>query len=183
MEEKIEKLSMEDGRQAERHIKEDISFDNEHTRTIDLYVEPERKKVLSKRIVEKKRPYVYRREIETLDENGNIIDKQIESVDPEEKMHVVSHIAAQSSVVADDGENCDCPMTKNDLKEVLGMFVDKLNADRYVDKEPVSVETVQDHVAPKLDSKNEFEMTNTSWILLMVAVAQVAGIAYIFFVM
>lgn len=227
---RIEKLSMEDGRQAERHIKEEGYCEDEQKRVIDLYVEPERPKRLAKRITEQRRPCVVRREIETVDENGDVIDRKIESIDPEDKMRLVEHIAtygdtpelaAQSAT-----DDCGCPITREDLKDVMGMLVKKMNGDRanqqvaasnsvsladikklaaeiaaqsnvksqsiiesnsapevvYEDEEG-DIDVVQDHVRSKVSQKNETEVSNTTWWLLMCAVAQIAGLTYIWVLM
>lgn len=195
---KIEKLSMEDGRQAERHIKEEGYCEDEQKRVIDLYVEPERPKKLAKRIVEQRRPCVVRREIETVDENGDVVDRKIESVDPEDKMRLVNHIAtygdtpevaAQAAV-----DDCGCPVTRDDLKEVMGMLINKMGScqnvvtDKNESKEVYyedddSIDVVQDHVESRVNQKKDTDVSNTTWWLLMVAVAQMAGLVYIWALM
>lgn len=192
---RIEKLSMEDGRQAERHIKEEGYCENEQTRVIDLYVEPERPKKLAKRIVEKRRPCVYRREIETVDENGDVIDRKIESLDPEDKMRLVDHIATygQNNVSAQAvADECGCPVTRDDLKEVMSMFVNKLNAVQSLSTQSTvsevedieeNIDVIQNQIESRVNQKNEVEVSNTTWWLLMVVVAQMAGLVYIWALM
>lgn len=215
---RIEKLSMEDGRQAERHIKEEGYCEDEQKRVIDLYVEPERPKRLAKRITEQRRPCVVRREIETVDENGDVIDRKVESVDPEDKMRLVEHIAtygdtpqvaAQAAV-----DDCGCPVTRDDLKDVMGMLIKKmtscqadfnsqmaaqaaahnaqLKAQNTVveDSEPEvyyeeedDIDVVQDRVESRVNQKNETDVSNMTWWLLMVVVAEMAGLAYIWALM
>lgn len=201
---RIEKLNMEDGRQAERHIMDDGYCEDEQTRTIDLYVEPERPKTLAKRIVEKRRPCVFRREIETVDENGEVIDRKVESIDPEDKMQLVQHIAthqpsftAQSMPVTDD---CGCPVTREDLKDVMNMMVSKINQnnqkqqqqfaalsvapveEEFIEEEE-EIDVVQDRVKKRVEQKSDQQISNTTWWLLMVVVAQIAALGYIWVLM
>ena len=183
---RIEKLTMEDGRQAERHVKEEGYCDENQTRVVDLYVEPERPKHLAKRIVEKRRPCVFRREIETIDENGEVVDRKVESIDPEDKMELRSHIATVNTLAAQSTEDeCDCPVTAAQLKDVMVDLADRLSHREVasLSQEPAEVVALQDTVSERVLTKSTSEISQTTWMLLMVVAAQLAGLFYIWVLM
>jgi len=72
----IKDIYLEDGRKAEKHVK----CNGEKTIT-EIHVEPKISKKLEKRIIETKKPIIVERIIEDIDENGNIISRDIEKVD------------------------------------------------------------------------------------------------------
>lgn len=84
----IEKWTLEDGRRAERHIKE---VGDE--RIIELHIEELRPMRLQQRIVEKVKPFVYEREIEMVDSDGNVVEKKVEAIEPKVQLQLVDHIA------------------------------------------------------------------------------------------
>lgn len=91
---KAEKWVLEDGRRAERRVTEQASENGESERVVEFHVEDKRPLKLQQRIVEKSKPIVFERLIETIDtETGSITEKKIESIEPKVKMQLVDHIA------------------------------------------------------------------------------------------
>lgn len=90
----IEKWTLEDGRRAERHIKE---IGDE--RIIELHIEELRPMRLQQRITEKVKPFVYEREIEMVDSDGNVVEKKVEAIEPKVQLQLVDHIAVASKPV------------------------------------------------------------------------------------
>lgn len=93
----VEQIYLEDGREAERRVTDDGD-----ERVLELYVEPPKpkpEKLLNKRVIEKKRPVVYERVIETV-ENGEVVDRKVEALDPKVEMKLLEHhVPAQQAVV------------------------------------------------------------------------------------
>ncbi len=90
---KVEKIFMEDGRSAEKFI-----TDDGETRVVELHVEEARPKHLAKRIVEKRKPIVYEREIQTLNEAGEVVDRVVETIDPENTMVPVADTVTKADL-------------------------------------------------------------------------------------
>ena len=112
---KVEKWTLEDGRRAERRITE---LDGE--RVIELHVETERPLQLTQRVVEKSKPIIYERKIETLDASGNVVEQKVESIEPKVAMQVVEHIVAeQAQVVAQSVPSEDCTVTRQEMIDTI----------------------------------------------------------------
>lgn len=114
-------IILEDGRKADKFVREEISPSGESKTVTELYTEPQIEKKLSKRVVEIKKPVVVQRELETIDENGDVIDRKIESVEPTVKMELREHISTQNTVSALNiqEDNCDCHVTKEEMQETF----------------------------------------------------------------
>ena len=106
---KIEKWTLEDGRRAEKRITE---LNGE--RVIELHVEEERPLKLQQRVVEKSKPIVYERKIETIDEAGNVVEQKVESIEPKIPMQVVEHILANSQAIEQPEV-----LTKKDVVDIV----------------------------------------------------------------
>jgi len=125
---KIEKWTLEDGRRAERHIK-----DSGEERIIELHIEDERPLRLQQRITERTKPFLYEREIEIVDKSGNVVEKKVESVEPKVQMQLVEHIVANNSVSAQSvKEDCGCHVTK---EEMVDTFISAIKASRQADNQ------------------------------------------------
>lgn len=143
---KIEKWTLEDGRRAERHVK-----DSGEERVIELHVEDERPLRLQQRIVEKTKPFVYEREIEVVDKSGNVVEKKVESVEPKVQMQLVEHLGVAAgdtfsaqSVKEDD---CDCHVTK---EEMVDTIISAIKASRQMDAQVTAMSVKKEsHQRPK----------------------------------
>lgn len=125
---KIEKWTLEDGRRAERHVK-----DSGEERVIELHIEDERPLRLQQRIVEKTKPFVYEREIEVVDTSGNVVEKKVESIEPKVQMQLVEHIGiANNNAMSAQSvkEDCDCHVTK---EEMVDTIISAIKASRQMD--------------------------------------------------
>lgn len=125
---KTEKWTLEDGRRAERRVTESVQPGGEAERVVELHVEDERPLRLQQRVVEKRKPFVYEREIHTVDKTGNVVEKKVESIEPKVQMQLVEHIAADGGVtsLADSApvtgqptDDCDCHVTKEEMIETI----------------------------------------------------------------
>lgn len=178
---------LEDGRRAERVVKEEDGC--EGTKTIEVYAEPKIEMKLNQRIIEKKKPIVFERETEFLDENGEIVEKTVESMEPKVNMQVVDRIVSAASL-PNDGLDVlpDCSVTREELRDDIAQAMItlaktlKANGDEPVammSAPKVSMQSViEDRIQAKSGSTNIANI-----ILLAVIAAQVTGLAWILFVM
>lgn len=118
----VHKFVLEDGRRAERRIVENID-DCEGEKITELYAEAERPLVLSERVKEKTKPFVYERTYESLDANGNVVEQKVESLDPQSKMNVQSHI---TSLSAQEEPVKDRFVTSEELLETVKTLTEKI---------------------------------------------------------
>lgn len=91
---KIEKIVLEDGRKAERRTTEVVDSNGEIQTVVELHLEEAQPLRLSQRVVEKRKPFVYERKIETVDKDGVVIEQKTESVEPKIQMQTIEHLAA-----------------------------------------------------------------------------------------
>lgn len=109
-----EAIRLEDGRRADRIVREELNDTGEAVTVTELFVEPKVEKKLAKRIVEYTRPVIHRREIETVDETtGNVVDKKVESIDPSVKMELREHIVSAPKLEAESY------VTRTELKDLI----------------------------------------------------------------
>ena len=145
---KVEKWTLDDGRRAERRIKE--SEDGE--RVIELHVEAERPLQLTQRVVEKSKPIVYERKIETLDAQGNVVEQKVESIEPRVQMQVVEHIASEQHVNALSlPQEEDCTVTRKEMIDTIVAAIKAAN----LNNNAVSNLDNQHAMAPKVNFASE----------------------------
>ena len=199
---KVEKWTLEDGRRAERRVTIQKDENGQDEKIVELFVEDERPLRLQQRVVEKTKPVIFERKIETVDPiSGNVIEQKIESLEPKVPLQLVDHIrvaqAPAMGISAQSVENeGDRPVTK---QEMIDAIVAAIKANREVvhsapmaPAAPVKVEKP----AKKINSlgiAEELEkaaaepakagMSKTDKILLVVIAAQVIGLGYILFFM
>ncbi len=190
---KIEKIRMEDNRWAERHVQEDVDCNSgEGERVIELYIEDPQPKPLRQRITEKIRNEVYERVIDDIGENGEVVDRRVESVEPAtSRMQLVERSVLNPDSAAQD--DCDCNITK---EEMVDMFVSAVTAVRHIQPAPVPAEAsvtvpaphshapvpvpLQHQVAHKLADEGKGNNLFT-WLLGAVIAAEAAVLIYVWF--
>jgi hypothetical protein len=200
---KTEKWTLDDGRRAERRVTENTSENGQSERVVELHVEDERPLRLQQRVVEKSKPIVYERKVETLDpKTGSVVEQRVESIEPKVQMQLVEHIASASAVAAQSiQDDCDCHVTKEEMIETI---VAAIRATRetgpvreVVREAPVQTIRAQsvpssgsfvsglnslglaDEIAGRVDSG----MSMMDKVLLGVIAAQIVGLGYIIFFM
>ncbi len=177
---KVEKIRMEDGRHAERHVR-----DNGDEVVVEIHVEPEREMKLSHRVIEKKKPIVYERAVEKFNSTGEVVERKVESLDSEPKLEVRSQVERLKPKFEKDAEEkaATSPqrfVTRDELKDAL---VAALNVQQGVKKKMP--------VARKLTAAKEVEsrvqaQEKPSWkriAIVAVIIAQLVALGYILFVM
>jgi hypothetical protein len=181
---KIEKWTLEDGRRAERRVTEIKNSNGECEKVVELLVEDERPLKLQQRVVEKCKPMLYERKLETIDPNtGNVVEQKIESLESKVPMQVVEHIAASSNPQSDLGDNK--PVTK---QEMIDAIVAAIKANRelslasHAEKKCVKAQGLAEEFQ-KLQIPQKDGMSMMDKILLVVIASQVVGLGYILFFM
>jgi hypothetical protein len=202
---KIEKYSLHDGRRAERRVFETKdSNDGAAEIVTEIYVEEERPLRLSERVLEKKKPFVYERVIETVDQDGNIVEQKTESTDPGSRMHVVDHIGVMQHDIHAQSyseDDCDCNVTKEEMIEaiVAGVRAARMSDDHHYVAPPVhkNVAPVEerpsggeirslglaDTIAKRQGDSGTTEYSTTDKVLMGVIAAMVIGLVYVIFMM
>jgi hypothetical protein len=176
----VEKWTLDDGRRAEKRV---IENPNSQEKITEFHEEDPRPLKLKSRVVEKTKPMVYERKIETLDGNGNVVEEKVESIEPKTQMHLVEH--TQTVNAQNTTESDDCHVTREEMVEAI---VTALKAFKEEDKKPTATSDT-DFVArlKSLGAANEVasNLTNTSnvgsMVLYGVIFAQVLALGYILF--
>lgn len=183
---KIEPFFLADGRRGEKHVK-----DSGEECVTELHVEPERAKQLATRIIEKKRPCVVSREIQTINANGEVVDTKIESVDPATVMGATPQLSLQSVPASE--EDCNCFVTKEDLEKLADQMAASTRdgivtaAKIIMEQQSVAapaassskVSSIQQEIASRIE--NSGKPKNMIWTVLIVSLLGVLG--YVVFAM
>lgn len=114
-------LFLDDGRRAEKIVQEEGDAQTGGTKTItEVWAEPKIEKKLTQRVVDYRKPVVHRREIEVVDENtGEVVERKVESIEPEVKMELREHIQTNATVSAQSANECDCYVTQEDMQKTF----------------------------------------------------------------
>jgi hypothetical protein len=176
----VEKWTLEDGRRAERHVSEQSLANGQQEKTIELHVEDERPLRLQQRVVERSRPIVYERTLETIDpKTGKVVEQKVEAIEPKVQMHLVEHIA------------CETKKTKCCKEDMMDKVVEKVLEILGPVQKPAepSVELGQrlnslglvDEIGNRVNDANK--LSTVDKVLLFVIAAQLIGLVYIMFFM
>jgi len=169
---KVEVIRTEDGRYAERHIREVTESDPcgksfEAEKVIEQY-EEDRPLLLKKRVREKRQPCVVERVIETI-ENNEVVDVQVESIEPNSKLELRSHIAVAKPEVG-VAKVDDCYVTREDLKEVMLGVTEQLK-DAFEDRTVAKPSRMQAIVEEEIEQADE-KWGAVEWILLAIVAVE-----------
>lgn len=173
---KIEKIYLEDGREAERHIKEEA----EQT-IFEIYAEPPRtntEKKLSKRIIEKTKPMVYERVIETI-EDGKVIDRKVESINPKVDMKLIEHHVCKKAAEKAVEPSAVDPVTHEDLQKAVLSAVKAITKLNSVENDASTKVSAQQLIEEKIQKSK-----TKSWVsiaLVAFIAIQVAACGYLIF--
>lgn len=184
---KVEKWTLEDGRRAERRVVEN-AVDGQMERVVELHVEDQRPLRLQQRVVEKSKPVVVERRIETIDPmTGQVVEQKIEAIEPKVQMQVVEHIACSSALQSQKvAEDCDCHVTKEEMIEAIVAGVKAARSSDSVVAQATpeltgKLKTLG--LADEIGSRPAFQMNAMDKILLAIIAAQIVGLGYIVFFM
>ena len=155
---KVEKITLEDGRRAERRVKE-----NENEVVLELLVEPERPLHLSKRVIEKKKPFVYERQTETINASGEVVEVKKESAEPQVEMQVVNHIGVADNTRSQNG------ITREEMEQAIAYAIQNSRHDNS-----------EEFNAQSTPASEE----NKSWVdvgIMIIIAAEALGLGYMIF--
>lgn len=175
----VEKIRMEDGRMAERRV----TLDDNGDKHIELWAEEPRNFKLESRIVEKHETIVSERKIEMVDENGQIVNVKVESIDPKSRMELVQHIGLATDA------NSSRYATKEELKEVVVAAVSEIQAQCM--NQNVAAQTISLPQHPFMNAqsvvannvKNDKSWGTTDMMLMGVVSIAAIALAYTWFLM
>lgn len=177
----VEKWTLEDGRKAEKRIHEVVDHASMTSeKVVELHMEDERPLKLKQRVVEKSKPVIFERKIETVDANGNVVDVKVESAEPRVPMQLVEHIAVANSVAAQGGCKRACHpkgLTKEDLAEAIAVAIQK---SKVQDEPRINSLGLADQIADKVNSDTD---GSTNKVLIAIIIALTIGLGYLLFVM
>lgn len=172
---RTEKWTLDDGRHAERRVTETVTPAGEGERVIELHVEDERPLKLQQRVVEKRKPIIYEREIQQIDAAGNVVEKKIESVEPRAKMQLVEHISTSSPVTAQaTPEDCDCHVTKEEMIETIIAAMRTFREEAPAPKDS----GLADEIGKRVEGNTGGTMDTIMWVVIG---GLVIGLGYVLF--
>ena len=189
MSEHRKEIMLEDGRLAERVVREDVDCETRTgTRVTEVWANPKPPaRKLSQRVVESLEPVVSRRELETYNEDtGELLSKEVEAVDSV-KLQVVERLVSSCAVEPVKAES-DCFVTREEMREdiceAMKMVVKTVKNGNgkhlgYTSKR--GHVSMQETVEEKLEQKQESQVVN--YVLWGLIAVMVAGLAYVVFVM
>lgn len=115
-----EKWTLDDGRRAERRVIENKLENGQSERVIELHVEDERPLRLQQRVVEKSKPVIFERKIETVDPmSGSVVEQKTESIEPKVQMQLVEHISTSTLASQSVDVNHDCHVTREEMIDTI----------------------------------------------------------------
>lgn len=187
---KKEAVYLEDGRKADKFVQEKAGVVEGETQVVtEVWAEPKIEKKLTHRVVEHKKPVVHKREIEVVDENGEVVEKKIESIEPEVKMQLREHIQTESQVAALSVEkDCDCYVTQEDMQKTFaeGFVAAAKYLRENVTQEPVyddtKVSAMQVMVGDKLEEEDS-KTDKVGMVLWGTVATLAAAFVYVVFLM
>lgn len=188
MAERRKEFLWEDGRRAERVVIDDNEC--EGVSVTELYVEPKIEKKLAQRITERRKPVVYEREIEHIDEaTGEVLEKVLEGTEPRPQLRVLERQLVQPLAAQNVTEDCNCNVTRDELREDILAAIKALKSNEpsesfgfAAQSSRASQVSAQSVIEDRLEAKKN-TVSSFNIILLAVIAAQVAGLAWVLFVM
>lgn len=175
MDKKIEKITLPDGRSAERHI----TIDEKGDRTIEVYAEEKRPLQLETRITEKHKTVVAQQVIETI-QDGQVVEQKV-MAEPDAKLELREHIAT----VAQPELNKNRYLTREEIVPMISEAVvsgigEVVKAQMTAQSNrPMVTKAEQAEVAVKnrVEEKKKFNVIYYSGVLVAV-VAELAFLGY-----
>jgi hypothetical protein len=197
-------IMLEDGRRAERVVRENVDCDTKTGKRItEVWADPKPpKRHLHQRIVEELAPVVKHRELESYDEEtGEMLSKDVEALESEHDLKVVDRLVSSYAVAQEEvsSQNYDdCVVTRSEMREdiceAMKMVVKAVkngngnghvvgySADSGHRSQRKQVSAMQAVLEDRLEEKKSGGMSGVNILLLALISALVAGLAWILFV-
>lgn len=156
MSEEIEKFILEDGRKAEKSIVENKINESEKEIITEIRSEETRPLKAQKRIIEKVKPFIYERVVETIDQNtGEVLERTVEDViTPTENNYTKEEI----------------------IKTIINALKDKEHSKL---KSLGIIEEIEKQEEEEASKENKFSIKDIS--LMTIIIAQILGLIYLLF--
>ncbi len=180
----VEFFRWEDGRHAEKHVKE--SFDpctGEGEKVTSYFVEESRPKPLHKVVREKTGVHVKERIIEEVDAEGNVVDRVVESTEPAAAQLQIIERSAVAPVV--EIKEDACYVTREELVDMFVNAVSKVRNGNYAAAKPAA-RNLQEETKIKLDVEEDSQWAGGQFVtmgLLALITAEAALLAWVMFLM
>jgi hypothetical protein len=173
-EETREQIRLEDGRHAER-----VQTVSDGTEVIETWVEPKRKLRLAQRQIVRRRPCVYERETEILNEDtGEIVSREVEDMGQPELQVREQIVSAASLPEERDSGFVSREELREDIKDAMVTLAKTMGEEEYEEESYISVQNI---IEERLEEKKPVSQLNL--VLLALIAAEVAGLAWILFVL
>lgn len=171
--EEVRNFVTEDMRRGEKKVKENCD-----EKVTEIYLEPLKLNLFQK-VREEKCPVICRRETETYDDTGKVVEKVVEDIHPEKNMRVVDHIVV-SRLEEKESEPEPKAMyaTKEDLQEIK-YAIEALGESQVKPSRRVSAQSMLEENVEKNSSKE----TLASAIFLVAFLIEVACLGWVVFLM
>lgn len=172
---KIEQLTLEDGRRAERHT----SIDGEGNEVVEMFVEEKQPLKLEKRIKREFKRVVAKETHETV-KDGNVSEQIVKSLEADRPLEVRSHIAVADHAKVIDGEY----VRKEDLSKVVAEAVVagvSVLAEQMQPSKPAPLFSAQSVVEKNVEEKKKGNNIATTIILGVIVAVQIAFVAYLWY--
>ena len=174
-----EKIRLEDGRHAER-VTRTVSEGREDTEVVETWTEPKKKLRLAQRQIVHRRPCVYKRETETLnEETGEVLSREVEDVD-QPKFQVEKIVSSASLPKKQDSGYVSREELREDIKDAIVALAKTMGSEDVVEEEPLSVQSV---VEERLEGEKKESVSQASLVLLAIIAAEVGGLVWILFIL
>ena len=173
-----EKWILDDGRRAEKRVTEIHNPEKmECEKVVELHMEDERPLKLKQRVIEKTKPFIYERRTETIDQNGNVVDLKVESVEPKVNFQFVDHIVADTSACSHARKH---GFSKEEIVEAVK---ESIKSSHGACHGSACKKLKSKGVAEEVETKVEAEKQTSTMdkILIAVIAVQLVGLAYLFF--
>ena len=173
-----EKIRLEDGRKAEK-ITKTVYDDANDTEVIETWVEPKVKLHLAHRQIVRRRPCVYERETEVIDEkSGEVINREVEDLGQPELQVREQIVSAASLPEEPDSGHVTREELREDISNAVVTMAKALGRGEEEEEESFSVQSI---VEERMEENKSVSMLSLA--LLGVLSAEVAGLAWMLFVM
>lgn len=168
----IEK-TMLDGRLVERHT----SFNEDGDKIIEIFTEEKRPLHLEKRIVQKHKQVLAEECVEHI-QGGEVIEREVRSIEPPKAMQVKEHIALAEHPRVIDGEY----VSKQDIGPVVMETVLALLNQQKIESKPATF-SAQQMLADRVEETNSADNNKNITVIAMVVliVIQLAACYFYFF--
>ena len=187
---KVQMLTLEDGRRAERHV----SRDEDGNEVVEIFAEEQRPLKLEKRIVKEHKKIVAKETHETV-RDGEVTEVEVRSLEPNVPMQVRERIGVANHAKVVDGDY----VRKEEVSQLIADGVcagveammanvepDEEYYDEPVEPEPVEPQPVfkaQSIVEQNVAGKKKNNDALINMVMGVVIVAQLAFFGYMFLVM